>query len=109
MNTAREHGERLNAAMPAVVEQARWNAKFRSVRALAEAAGMTHTYLNNRLSGSVIFSIRDLGALGHALGVPVAELLDRAKALADASEADDSLRAAASTEAELDPGDLEEQ
>ncbi|KAB2806947.1 hypothetical protein F9L07_28355 [Pimelobacter simplex] len=82
MDAAREQGERLAAAMPAVIEQARWDAKLRSARALAAAAGMTHTYLNARLAGDIVFTVRDLGSLGVALGVDPAELLRRAAEIA---------------------------
>ncbi len=68
--------------MPVVIEQARWDAKLRSARALAAAAGMTHTYLNARLAGDIVFTVRDLGALGVALGVDPAELLRRAALIA---------------------------
>lgn len=105
MDTAREQGERLAAAMPDVIEQARWDAKIRSARALATQAGMTHTYLNARLSGEVVFTVRDLGALGAALGVDPADLLRRAVALANESDPTESLRAVANKGQIEEPGE----
>lgn len=99
MNDAREYGERLNAAMIKVIEEARWEKKLRSARALAEAAGMTHTYLNQRLNGSVAFNVRDLGALGEALGIPAGELMSRVSAAVDLSDLPDTLVAKRSQEA----------
>lgn len=80
MNQARDYGEALNAAMIEVIEQARWEQKVRSIRALAEKAGMTHTYLNARLNGATPFSMRDLGALSYALDIPLNALLARVAA-----------------------------
>lgn len=108
MNEAREYGERINKAMIQVVEQARWDKRFRSARALADAAGMTHTYLNQRLNGTTNFSVRDLGALAHALGVPIGELLDRALLLAsDESDPDENVEPFAADE--IGPSIADEQ
>lgn len=93
MNAAREHGERLAEAMPAVIEEARWAAKIRSPRDLALRAGMTHTYLYKRLSGEVIITVRDLGALGVALGVEPDELLRRAAAIVASEEEHEEIAA----------------
>lgn len=75
MNQPREYGQRLNAAMIEAIDRARWDAKIRSARALAERAGMTHTYLNQRLNGVTPFTVRDLGAIAYALGVTPDDLL----------------------------------
>ncbi|MBU2693844.1 hypothetical protein CCO04_01980 [Pimelobacter sp. 30-1] len=91
--------------MPEVIEQARWHAKIRSARALATQAGMTHTYLNARLSGEVVFTVRDLGALGVALGVDPAELLRRAAAFANESDPTDTLQAVANKGQIEEPGE----
>ena len=86
MNAARDQGERLATAVIEVVERARWDARIRSVRDLAIQAGMTHTYLYKRMAGKVTMTVRDLGALGAALGIEPAELVRRARALAEARD-----------------------
>lgn len=86
VNDARDYGERLAAAMPEVIESARWEAKIRSPRDLAIRSGMTHTSLYKRLNGEVTMTVRDLGALGVALGIEPAELLRRAATLVEEAE-----------------------
>jgi len=78
MNDNRDHAQLVAAELITVVDQARWDARISSVRELARLAGMTHTSLNKRMTGQVVFNVRDLAALGGALGVSPAELLRRA-------------------------------
>jgi len=78
MNEARDHAQRVAAELIGIIDQARWDARISSVRELARQAGMTHTALNKRMSGEVVFNVRDLAALGEVLGVTPAELLTRA-------------------------------
>ncbi len=86
MSTAGESGERLAHALIQVVEAARWEAKIKSVRELAARADMTHTSLNARMSGQVVFNARDIGALAHAFDMSPVELIVRAKKLAEESD-----------------------
>lgn len=46
-----------------------------SQQAVAEAAGMTQSYLARRLVGVIPFDVTDLERLSRALDVPVASLL----------------------------------
>lgn len=78
MSETRAHAQRVAEELIAVIDQARWDARIASVRELARKADMTHTSLNKRMSGEVVFTVRDLVALGAALGVSSAELLRRA-------------------------------
>ncbi|WP_040319997.1 helix-turn-helix domain-containing protein [Aeromicrobium marinum] len=78
MNASRDHALRVAQELIGVIDQARWDARIGSVRELARRAGMTHTSLNKRMSGEVVFNVRDLAALGAAVGVHPAELITRA-------------------------------
>lgn len=46
-----------------------------SQQAVAEAAGMTQSYLGRRLVGVIAFDVTDLERLSRVLDVPVASLL----------------------------------
>ena len=122
MNAAREYAERIADALVDVVEDARWDARIPSIRELASRAGMTHTALNKRMTRTTPFNVRDLAAVAVVLGLHPAELIRRAKAIVDGedgavvteirprvSDPSGNLGAVASTEATIEPGDLEDQ
>lgn len=83
MNDAKEYGQRVAEAFVAVVENARWEAHIGSIRELARRSGMTHTALNSRMTGTTIFTVRDLAAISIAVEVSAVELVRRAKEIAD--------------------------
>lgn len=91
---------RFALAVASAVDGLRWEKRFRSYRALALKAGMTHTYLNARMSGSTPFNVIDIAALANAFEVTPDDIFERALELM--SVLDDELPGVA------DSGDIEE-
>lgn len=79
MDTSPEYAHRVARALIGVIDKARWDARIGSLRELSRKADMTHTALNKRMTGQVIFNVRDLVALSAPLGVSASELLRRAQ------------------------------
>lgn len=97
---------RFVEAVAEVVETLRWECRITSARKLADAAGMTHTYLNLRLSGRKAFDVEDLARLSGVFGVGPDDIIDRAVAVASADSA--AIAALDPTEVDQDPGAPEE-
>lgn len=82
-------GDEYLARFSEAVVQEIWNEMGRqritSLRELARRAGMTHTSINVRMNGDsrtgkqVTLNVRDLAAIGNALGVEPGRLVDRAQ------------------------------
>lgn len=77
--------QRFAEAVADVVEAARWDARIKSVRELADRTdgGMTHTSLNARFNKRTPFNVRDLAIIAPIIGVEPAEILRRARDLLD--------------------------
>lgn len=90
MESTQDYAHRVAHALIGVIDQARWDARIGSVRELARRAGMTHTSLNKRMAGEVVFNVRDLTALGQALDVHPGDLLRRAQAAVEDGTAVDT-------------------
>lgn len=79
--------ERFAHAVVDVVEELRWGRRIGSVRKLATASGMTHTYLNARMNKTTPMNVEDVARLAAALEVSPDEIVSRAYEAAMSADA----------------------
>lgn len=81
----RDYLERFAAAVVQEIWTEMGRQRITSLRELARLAGMTHTAVIVRMNGDsrtgkqVVINVKDLAALGEALGVEPGRLIDRAQ------------------------------